>query len=110
MDPVRTHSSADHVDNVSGGRGFVVRFSSVRKCARHQSYCSAVNEWFSEISVIKDNRAIDGWNSRFVSTRSNPSVHASENTRWVEEPFRYVARVVRWTEAEYVGICDWAGA
>ena len=91
MDTITAYSSTDHVDDVSRCWGFVVRFSSVRKCARHQSDCPAVNEWLSEISVIKDNRAIDGWNPGFVSTRSNPCVHASENTRRVEESFRYVA-------------------
>ena len=63
MNAVVSNSAADHVDDVACQWGLDVGQATVWKGSRHEPHGSAVYQRFSDVSVIKDNGSVDGWNS-----------------------------------------------
>ena len=77
MDPIVPDSTAHHVDDVVGLRGFDVRRAPVGKDTGHDSNRAAINQGFPDVTVIKHDGSVYGWDTRLVATYPNPSVNAA---------------------------------
>ena len=63
MNPIVTHATAHHVDDVARHGGLDVGWAAVVEGAGHDANRAAIHERFSDVPVVKHDGAVHGGNA-----------------------------------------------
>ena len=109
MNPVLADPPARHDHQVTGSDFFCVRGPAVDS-GRHDSGCAAVYERLAQVSLVKDDAAVDGRDAAFVAAMFDAFPHALINPSRMQDAGRQLLFVERRGKAKHICVKNQFGS